>query len=165
VNCSLAQQGGAARGWNREATCAEEFAQPVEGAVHPLASGVFGHTQGGADFAQAPPFKETQHERQPFGFTQAQQTLVQQRDKFFQRRGAVTPELGDFGGGHLAALAAELGADAGLGLQDGRAMKPAGDGFVAGEMRRLAGQGDEGVLGNLLRETGVADLPERRGED
>ena len=157
------QQCGAARACcNREAAPAEKPGQAVERAGNAFAGRVFVHAQRQTHVAQAALLQEAQHQRQPVAGTQIQKPFVEQRNQRLKRRRALPFQRGGFGGHFLTPVSTKLRANARLCFEDAGAMQPTGERLDARQSRRFASERGEDILGDLLGQSRVADLPEGR---
>ena len=136
----------------------------LEGTLHLHAGGGLGLSGRRGDFAERVALVETEEDDGAVAVGKGGDGLVE-----VIVIGVAAGNLGSLragGGEALETLAPACLRALGFGgFVDGRAEEPAGDGGVVGELTRLAGEGGEDVLGDLLGGLVVAGFAECDGED
>ena len=112
---------------------------------------------------QAPFLEVTQHEREAVPVAKIQKPFIEDGHQCFERRCALPLERGNFTGCLLAPSPPQLRPDASPGFENRGPVQPPTQRPHARETWRLSGEHDEYILRDLLGQSRVPDLPERRG--
>src|SRR5581483_1223538 len=147
---------------NVKSPAAKAFGERVQRLGHPFLGGVFADAESGADLAHRLVGEETQKQCLAIGRAQLEKDFVEDGRDFGKERIIDFHSGAEFEGDLFTSPPALLGADLMLGKMNRGAIEPPGKGRMTRQPYGAAGESDEDVLRDLLREGGVPKLPESR---
>ena len=146
-------------GGDGDAAFGEEFTQSFNGAADPLLRGIVGCADGLADFAQGFIFEVAEQDGRAISFVERVHGFIKQRFNVLPIFGGGVDGI-HFRGNLFTQLPAGFAADHINGLAARDLIKPRGYDGIRRELVRVAGELEEGGLGNFFRQLRGADLPE-----